>query len=40
MPDRRRIGHVDVVIVSKCSHVWMSGGKKGMPGVGQGAKRG
>jgi hypothetical protein len=27
-PNRRRIGHVDVVVVSKCSHVWMGGEKE------------
>ncbi len=29
VPNRRRTGHVDVVVVSKCSHVWMGGGKRG-----------
>ncbi len=31
-PNGRRIGHVDVVIVSKCLHVWMCGGEKGCLG--------
>jgi hypothetical protein len=26
--NRRRIGHIDVVIVSKCPYVWMGGGKR------------
>jgi hypothetical protein len=27
VPNRRRTEHVHVVVVSKCSHVWMGGGK-------------
>jgi hypothetical protein len=32
---RGRIGHVDVVVVSRCSHVWMGGGKRGCLGSGK-----
>jgi hypothetical protein len=30
--DRGRIGHVDVVVASRCLHVWMGGGKRGCLG--------
>jgi hypothetical protein len=36
VPNRRRIGHVVVIVVSKCSHVWMGGGKMGYLGLGKG----
>ncbi len=36
VPNRRRIGHVVVIIASKCSHVWMGGGKMGYLGLDEG----
>ncbi len=35
-PNRRRIWHDDVIIVSKYSHVWTSGVKKGYLGLDMG----
>jgi hypothetical protein len=40
VPNRKRIGHVDVAFFSTCSHVWMGGGGKGIIGARQGAERG
>jgi hypothetical protein len=39
VPNTRRVGHVDVVVFSKCSNVWMDVGKKGCLRPGKGLNR-